>query len=93
MITPQQRQNIIQTLGSNHLLEIQQHLTDREIFGRGDEPYSTESIRRILKGKYENYRVEKEIVNLWENRLFELEEEEARKQRLLSASQEYNSNL
>ncbi|WP_042278373.1 hypothetical protein [Nonlabens tegetincola] len=90
MIDSEQKDQIIKILGKNYLLEIQKYLNELGITSYRDQEYSTETIRRIIHGVYENPKIENAIIDLWEAKLEEIQQNEDRKKMLLKASQKIN---
>ena len=64
MITNNQKETIIATLGKHYSKVIIPHLTKLEIFNSHAEPFSKPSIRKIVNGDQDNKIVENEILEL-----------------------------
>lgn len=91
MINQIQKDEITRLLGSKHIQIIKEQLSKEEIYSRGEKEFSDRTISRILNGDSENHEIERVIIDLWEDRLQQLHAEEERKQRLLSASKEFQN--
>jgi hypothetical protein len=90
MITEKQKTEIIKVLGSNYIQAIKTYMNKEKIFSPSKRSFSDRTISRVLNGD-QNSKIENAIVDLWEIELKNLKAAKERKQRLLSASKEFQN--
>ncbi|MDY8134497.1 hypothetical protein [Aquimarina sp. 2201CG5-10] len=84
MITPEEREAIIKSIGSKHIKKILEYLTKNNILTTNKTPYSKTIISYILSGERENEVIENAIFAYAHQKMIEKEKQQEIRNLLVS---------
>ena len=83
MITENQKQEVLEVLGTRHVSKIAKYFSKQEIYNRDHCPYSSIFISRVFNGKVANAKVEDGIFAAVENFKIDQAAEMVRREEIL----------
>jgi hypothetical protein len=92
MITSPQRKSLVAIIGSKHLSKIQAHLKATGVINKNGNPYTDHYISRVFNGKVAVQHIEDGIWDFVRAMPGKLKEDQAEKDRLISAALEFSTD-
>jgi hypothetical protein len=83
MITEDQRNKLLEVLGTRHVSKVGKYFGKQKIYNRDNDPYSRIFISRVFNGKLNNAKVEAGIFAAVENFRIEQTAEMVRREEIL----------
>lgn len=93
MITENQKQEILEVMGTRHISKIAKYFFKQEIFNRDHGPYSSIFISRVFNGKVANAKVEAGIFAAVENYKIDQAAELVRREAILKQAKKDQQNV
>lgn len=91
MITPPQRNSLVELIGSKHLSKIQVHLKNTGVINKNGNPYTDHYVSRVFNGKVSVQHIEDGIWDFVREMPGKLKKEQEEKDRLISAALEFSA--
>jgi hypothetical protein len=93
MITEDQRNKLLEVLGTRHVSKIGKYFAKQEIYNRDNDPYSRIFISRVFNGKLNNAKVEAGIFAAVENFKIDQAAETLRRESILKQAKKDQQNV